>query len=229
MESMRFAVYYAPEPAHPLWKAGCRWLGRDPAQPAFLGSPHEAADEPRRYGFHATLKPPMALRAGATSDRFVDAVRALAARTPRFEMPALEVGTLGRFVALRPVGAVEAAHPLRCLADACVRELDDWRDAAGQDMQRRLADRSLSPTQKDLLTRWGYPHVFEHWRFHMTLSDTLPDDAGGAARRERICEDARRHFGAALQQPLACESVCIFTEPAEGQPFVLSQRLALAR
>ena len=222
----RFAVYFAPDPAHPLWDAGCRWLGRDPSRPGFDAPAHEATGEPRRYGFHATLKPPMALREGAAPAEFVAAVEALAARTPRFGMPALEVGTLGGFVALRPVDAIAADHPLRRLADACMRELDGWRAPLNEgELQRRLAGPSLSPAQKELLLRWGYPHAFEHWRFHMTLSDTVHDDT----RRESLRADAQRHFTRALAQPLGCDSLCVFTEPAAGEPFALSHRVALAR
>ncbi len=225
----RFAVYYAPEPTHPLWDAGCNWLGRDPSRPEVRVAPREATGEPRRYGFHATLKPPMRLRAGSKFDEFLEGVAALAAGTARFEMPALEVRTLGRVSALRPAEAIDAGHPLRRLADACVRELDPWRAPAdARETQRRLADPSLSSTQKELLKRWGYAHVFEHWRFHMTLSDSLPDDAAGAARRELLRQEAQRHFAAALAQPLACESVCVFCEPAEGAAFVLTHRFRLA-
>lgn len=225
----RFAVYYAPEPTHPLWEAGCAWLGRDPARPERRLPPREATADPCRYGFHATLKPPMRLRAGSTPDAFVAAVAALAARTPRFAMPALEVGTLGRFIALRPVAEIDAAHPLCRLADACVRELDAWRappDAA--ESQRRLADPSLSQAQREMVKRWGYPYVFDHWRFHMTLSDSFPDDSTGHARSARLLAEAQRHFAAALAQPPGCESLCVYCEPATGEPFVLTHRLALA-
>ena len=64
---MRFAVYFAPEPSSLLHRLGSQWLGRD----AFSGGsciqpgPADLAEmtaEPRRYGFHATLKPPFALK-----------------------------------------------------------------------------------------------------------------------------------------------------------------------
>lgn len=225
----RLAVYYAPQPSHPLWQAGCAWLGRDPAQPQRQLPVREATAGPRRYGFHATLKPPMRLRAESTIDQFVAAVAALAARTPRFTMPALEVRTLGRFIALRPTAAVDAAHPLRPLADACVRELDSWRappDAA--ETRRRLADPSLSPTQQAMVERWGYAYVFDHWRFHMTLSDSFANDSDGDASCAHLLAEARQHFSAALAQPLDCESVCVYCERGEGGPFELTHRLALA-
>lgn len=214
----RYAVYYAPEPDHPLWAAGCDWLGRDPAvSDTASGTPRPHTVEPRRYGFHTTLKPPMALRGEAAA--FLDAVAALAATWPRFPMPPLEVRTLGRFVALRPSVDVDEAHPLRRLADACVRDLDAWRLP-----QPRTAEPSLSDTQRALQDRWGYAHVFAHWRFHLTLSDSVEDGLVPG-----LVDDARRHFADALRQPLDCESLCVFTEPADGAPFRLTHRFPLAR
>ena len=189
--SPRFAIYYAPEPSHPLWSVGCDWLGRDPSRPEWRAPARQATEAPRRYGFHATLKPPMALPDGVSPEEFIAGVHALAARWSRFEMPALEVGVVQDFVALRPVGPLGDASPLRRLAEACVQPAT----------------------------------LPEDWQFHMTLSDPFPDDAA----REQTLSDARRHFEAALAQPLSCESLCVFTEPAEGEPFVLSHRLGFAR
>ncbi len=70
----RYAVYFAPDPASPLTRFGASWLGYDVAsgapvaQPAVAGIAAERlraiTAEPRRYGFHATLKPPFALAEG---------------------------------------------------------------------------------------------------------------------------------------------------------------------
>ena len=54
----RYGVYWAPQPHHPLWSAGCEWLGRDASRPDKTWPPHAATGTPRRYGFHATMKPP---------------------------------------------------------------------------------------------------------------------------------------------------------------------------
>ena len=222
----RYAVYFAPEPTHPLWEAGCRWFGRDPSRPEFKCAPHEASDKPRRYGFHATLKPPVCLRPSVSGLQFIDAVYALAARTPRFAMPALTVATLRGFVALQPRVALDAAHPLRRLADACVHDLHELGvPPSQQDIDRRLAEGALTEVQSGFLRRWGYPHVFEHWHFHMTLSNPLAEDE---ALLERVRGDAQAHFASALAQPLACESLCVFTEPGPGDCFVLSHRIPLA-
>jgi hypothetical protein len=60
----------------------------------------------------------------------------------------------------------------------------------------------------------------------MTLTDTLPHD--DAALRAAMQHDAERHFAAALREPLVCEALCVFVEPAPGEPFRLARRFPLA-
>jgi putative phosphonate metabolism protein len=219
----RYAIYFAPPAGHPLWAAGCAWLGRDPeAGTGEAPRPHRVA--PRRYGLHATLKAPFALRAGAGEDELLDAVAAFAASRRPFAMPALRVATLGDFAALRPAGALDADDPLRRLADDCVAAFDAWRrPPTAQELARRSAA-GLAPAQQACLARWGYPHVFEHWRFHMTLTDGLAD----AAVLEAELAAARAHFAAALAVPLACEGLALFVEDAPGADFRLARRFGFA-
>ncbi|WP_280155921.1 DUF1045 domain-containing protein [Piscinibacter sp. XHJ-5] len=224
----RYAIYWTPPPAHPLWRAGCEWLGRDAADGSQHATPRAATATPRRYGFHATLKPPLRLRSGQAPDALLDAAHRLARETPAFAMPPLSVQTLADFVALRPAVPLDADHPLRRLADACVRALDPWRaPPAGDELLRRDAQRGLSPGQGELLQRWGYPHVFEHWRFHMTLSDSLPSDAPDDALRQQLLVEATRFFAAALELPLTCDALCVFVEATAGAPFMLAHRFML--
>ena len=84
----RYAVYLAPPPTSALWRFGCDVLGRDAAtgEPvwgfATAGIDAECwralTAEPRRYGFHATLKAPFRLAAGLSGDELFNAVGALA-------------------------------------------------------------------------------------------------------------------------------------------------------
>ena len=224
--TMRYALYFAPSATHPLWAAGCDWLGRDPASGARgAGGPHRA--DPCRYGFHATLKPPFALREGATRSQLLAALSHFVDERAPFDMPALEVGTLGSFVALCPVerDATAAGQPLRQLADDCVRLFDEFRRAPSPDeLARRLAA-GLDAPQRANVDRWGYPHVFEQWRFHMTLSDSLADDAARAA----LQAEASRRFDDALARPLRCDGVALFVEDAPGADFQLLRRFEFAR
>lgn len=220
----RYAVYYAPADDHPLWQAGCRWLGRNPADALDLRDPPASRREPWRYGFHATLKAPFRLCASLREGQLHAALSALAAVTPAFAMPALQVATLSDFIALRPAKALAREHALWRLADACVRELDAFRAPPTAAELARRQTRPLAPDAQPRLQQWGYPHVLDGWRFHMTLSDSLAD----ADERAALLAQAQPHFAAALAAPLRCDSICLFVESAPGVPLQLQRRYQLA-
>ena len=128
--SLRAAAYYAPELDDPLWRAGCAWLGRDPETGAAVPQPNvpglaDITADPRRYGFHATLKPPMRLR--TAFPELVDDMRRLAASVQPFELPALAVTELSGFLALCEIVPCPSLH---ALADAGVVKLDRHRAPA---------------------------------------------------------------------------------------------------
>ncbi len=219
----RFALYLVPAADHPLWLAGCEWLGRDPERGTSMAdAPHRI--EPRRYGFHATLKPPFALRDGATRSQLLAALSHFADERAPFDLPALAVARLGDFIALRPVDgdATAEGRPLRTLADDCVRLFDDFRRPPTADETARRLGAGLDAQQRANLARWGYPHVFAHWRFHMTLSDSLPAVDG-------LLAAAREHFATALAEPLRCDGVALFVEDAPGADLRLERRFEFAR
>ena len=222
----RVALYFAPSCTHPLWIAGCEWLGRDPGQGTTSeGGPHRA--DPRRYGFHATLKPPFALRDGTTRTQLTDALSRLVDERVAFDMPRLAVAQLGEFIALRPVGrdATSPGQPLRELADDCVRLFDEFRRPPSPAETARRMAAGLDEQQCWNVDRWGYPHVFEQWRFHMTLTDSLSDDR----LRAGLLADATRHFADALAEPLRCDGVALFVEDEAGADFRLLRRFDFAR
>src|SRR3954449_12951235 len=99
----RVAVYYAPLPDDALTLLSNAWLGRDPVTGAPVRQPDmpsiaEITAEPRRYGFHATLKPPMQLAEGRSWQDLMRAVRALAAAIAPFDLPRLSVQDLHGFL-----------------------------------------------------------------------------------------------------------------------------------
>ena len=224
MNGARYAVYYAPGEDHPLWQAGCSWLGRNPADPHDHRPAPPQRQEPWRYGFHATLKAPLQLPPGRDEAQLDQALQALATRSAAFEMPRLQVDTLADFIALRPAAPLPREHALWRLADACVRELDAFRAPPSAAEQARRLAKPLEGEALQRLAQWGYPHVLEGWRFHMTLSDALPEP-----ERAALMAAAHPHFEAALAaQPLRCTDLCLFQQPAPGRPFVLQRRYRLA-
>jgi putative phosphonate metabolism protein len=182
-QAARYAIYHVPPADTPLYRFGAALLGYDAFAPKDLTHPaqataafadwHELTTDPRKYGFHATLKAPFLLKDGATEaelaaafDRFIAAPRAIPVITP-------VVRAIGSFIAVVPDAPAAA---LAQLADDCVRDFEPLRaPLSDHDRQRRLKS-PLTPRQIEHLDRWGYPYVFEEFRFHMTLTNSLPAD-----------------------------------------------------
>ncbi|SDR24463.1 putative phosphonate metabolism protein [Paraburkholderia fungorum] len=225
-DGARFAVYYAPSHESAWWRAGSTWLGRDaqsgmacvPPQPAGLQRPlMELTEAPRRYGWHGTLVAPFRLADGATQHDVLAATREWAATQRPFALP-VEAATLGEFVALRPVDQCGEAN-VRAVATSALQALDALRaKPSAADLARRLAA-PLSERQRELLIEWGYPYVFDEFRFHMTLSNSLAD-AG-----ERTALVAWWQAQTPALGPLTVDHAALFVEPSPGEPFVLWQRV----
>ena len=106
---------------------------------------------PRKYGFHATLKPPFRLAEGQDVRSFGS--RHLTLLQPRARhMQRLALTTLGGFLALTPQGDMQA---VRRVAGACVRELDRFRAPASEAELRAPRKAGLSSPQEALLGAMG--------------------------------------------------------------------------
>jgi hypothetical protein len=129
----------------------------------------------------------------------------------------LQLATLGRFLALTPRGDAAA---LSRVAAACVRGLDPLRAPPDPDELARRRKSNLSPRQEDMLQRWGYPHVMEDFRFHMTLTGRLPKSevAHWSAMAQQHLPD--------LPAPFVIDQIALCGERADGR-FELIRRYAL--
>jgi putative phosphonate metabolism protein len=220
----RVAIYYAPLADDPLFIDAASWLGRDPAsdtslpQPAILNIA-EVTAEPRLYGFHATLKPPMRLATGCHWDDLVTSARALADKIAPFDLPPLSVQDLFGFLALRET---EPSAPLQALADACVERLDGFRAPATQAELARRRRANLTREQDAMLVRWGYPYVFDTWFFHLTLTRRL-----SAIEKQVFLPAAETYFAKSMAKSRRVSDICLFVQPASGAPFVIRERLKL--
>lgn len=222
----RFAVYYAPSRDSAWWRAGSRWLGRDaesgevcvPPQPEGVTRPlADLTEAPRRYGWHGTLVAPFRLADGVTQHDVLQTAREWAHSQAAFMLP-VEAATLGDFVALRPAHQDGEAN-IGAVAASALQSLDALRARpSATDLARRLAA-PLSERQRALLVEWGYPYVFDEFRFHMTLSNSLAD------ADERATLVAWWRAQTPSLGPLAIDHAALFVEPAPGAPFVLWQRV----
>jgi putative phosphonate metabolism protein len=224
----RYAIYWAPEAGAPLAHFGADWLGWDaeagaPIPHLFVaGLPASAADitaTPRRYGFHATLKPPFALAGGADAAALLSATRVMAARIPAFEAPTLALSSGHGFASLR-LSAPSAA--MTALAAEAVTALDRYRaPLSPADLARRRAAPLPAAAQANL-TRWGYPWVMDLFDFHLTLSGAMD-----AAPLDRTCAALAPLVAPLCAAPLPVREICVFGDPGAGAPFRLLARVPL--
>ena len=172
----RYAVYYTAPPGV-LARFGAGWLGWDSAAGQVVDHPQvpgldparvaALTDVPRRYGFHATLKPPFVL-AGGSARALADDLAVLAAGLAPVELPGgLQLAELDGFIALIPSRQPAA---LTDLAAALVGGLDGHRAPLTPADRARRRPEQLNERQRELLDLWGYPFVMEEFRFHMTLT-----------------------------------------------------------
>jgi putative phosphonate metabolism protein len=186
----RYALYYAPASDSPLWRFGSATLGYDAvtgADVAFAvpsGCDPNAwpalTDEPRRYGFHATLKAPFELAAGRSEGQLRAFAHNYAAGLDGVRLAGLSVAALGSFVAL--TSSVES-DALQRFAFALVQAFEPFRaPLSPADIERRLRH-PLTPAQRAYLEAFGYPYVGDAFRFHMTLTGSLPADRVGPVKR----------------------------------------------
>ena len=211
----RYALYMVPEGE--FYRKGADWLGWDSAlgqpavQPALGGLPQAASTitaTPRKYGLHATIKPPFRLAPGRNAENLDAAARSFCAGLAPVIIPRLDIRRLGGFIAAVPAQPQAA---LQQLAAETVATLDPFRAALTEAELARRRKSRLTPRQEALLTQWGYPYVMAEFRFHITLSGALPQPEA-----DSTCEVLAAHFAPVLPEPFVIDSLCLMGEDADG-------------
>ena len=220
---MRYAIYFAPPEHDPLNRTATSWLGRcaftDTAveqPPAVQISPDTLAQNTRsarRYGFHATIVAPFTLADDETEESLVAALDTYAATAAAIVMPSFVLKRLGAFFALMPKLQDD---DLSALASNVVRHFDRFRAPLSDSETLRRDGDHLTVSQRSNLARWGYPYVFDDFRFHMTLTDQIEEP--DAAHFEAAID---AHFGDLLGAPLSVGSLALFAEPGPDAPFAI--------
>jgi len=217
----RYAIYYAAASGSELDRFGANLLGYDVWSGEDLPFPDGVAEgipdwrdltqDPRKYGFHATLKAPLALADDKTEAELVAACAAFA-DTPR-TIPVLKpvVNSISGFIAVVPA---ERSAELERLAGDCVSAFDAFRAPLTPDDRARRNPSGLTPRQCDYLDRWGYPYVMEEFRFHMTLTGRLDD-----TRRAPILAMLRDRFATIGIERLAIDAIALFRQDNTNSRF----------
>jgi putative phosphonate metabolism protein len=228
---MRYAIYFTPGQDDPLTRVAASWLGRDPFSAAHPTAPDVTGLSPaeiayhtasaRRYGFHATLKAPFHLAENATEAELDDAVARFAAGAEPILLSGLAPTRIDGFLALTPRGP---APDLDRFAGEVVTVFDRFRaPLSDSEIQRRNPD-ALSPDEFRNLLQWGYPYVFESFRFHMTLTGRVADD--DLARVRAAIDEV---FAPVLERPAIVDGLALFVEPEPGAPFMVRSWHGLGR
>jgi putative phosphonate metabolism protein len=229
----RYAIYFAPDAASPLWQFGSAVIGYDAAtgepRPFVTTFGHsietwsDITAEPRRYGFHATLKAPFEVVAGADEPTLLAAAEQIAASMAPAELVGLEARALGRFVALVPSVPSEK---LQTLAAAVVTHLDNLRaPLSASDRERRLKS-PLTARQIDYLDRYGYPYVLDEFRFHMTLTGPIAQ----TPVRDRVCQSLAAAFAKAVPAgSVAVDALAVYRQDRRDARFRMIARFLLTR
>jgi len=175
----RYALYFAPDRSTALWAFGSHILGYDAASGEMLSYPDglgpflerwpSLTSEPRKYGFHATLKAPFFLSQGLDEQSLLLAVSNFAKITRAFSLP-LKISNIGPFVALKPAST---ADQINTLASNIVKHFDHFRKPLSPEDRARRLQSPLTDRQIAYLDLYGYPYVHEEFRFHMTLTNSL--------------------------------------------------------
>jgi hypothetical protein len=183
----RYAIYFVPSAQSNLYRYGSSVLGYDCYTGNATSFPdqsetaavnwNELSQEPRRYGFHATLKAPFHLLPSHSEQKLINALQNFARLGHAIYALVPAVRLLSDFFAIVPR---DSEPRIDALAASCTTIFDAFRaPISPQERARRIALR-LNDEQIRNLDRWGYPYVLSQYQFHMTLTGKVP------ARRRKV-------------------------------------------
>jgi putative phosphonate metabolism protein len=228
--SARFAIYFTLAEQDPLYRLASMWLQHD----VYSDQPPDGSDiqfpdcllqylgltsEASTYGFHATLKAPFRLRPDKTKKELIAALDEFCRQARACECAPLQLSQIGSFLALTPA---EFCEDLQLLASQCVEAFEPFRaELKPQEYERRRPEQ-LTQRQRLLLDQWGYPYVFDEFRFHMTLTDKLEPQ-----QLQPVYSCLKQTFDPLLGKSLIIDRLYLFYQKKRSQRFriIHSQKL----
>lgn len=210
----RYAIFYTPPPGD-FAEFCASWLGWDNREGVKRAHPQigdldiaALTQTPRKYGIHATLKPPFRLAESKTLDQLQDATARLAKTLPALRLDGMSLKHHRGFLALRPRGNVAT---LNTLAQAIVESLDTFRAPAPADELARRRQAGLSDRQEANLIAWGYPYVGEDFHFHLTLSGRIDPGLGAD-----VTDALAPHLLPLVPRPFPIDRITLMGEAKNG-------------
>jgi hypothetical protein len=221
MSTPRYAIYALPAASSALWRFGTAVIGYDSRKGREISAwtPvgftleqwQEWTSEPRRYGFHATIVAPFELRTGFTEAELVETVDRFAALHNPLRLKPLAVTRMGSFIALCQKGPQDAVN--RFASDIVTRFNRFRAPLSDFDLTRRTKP-DLSLRQAEYLRRFGYPYVHEEYRFHMTLTGSLPQPA-----LPKVLPLLEQAYADIDDELFIISTLCVLRQDSRSEPF----------
>lgn len=221
----RVALYYAPPRGSAIERFAMTWLGRDHEtgapleQPAVPGIAPERFKEittsPRRYGFHATIKAPFRLAPDQALEELSEALGAFCSDRQAFEAR-LQIASVGGYIAFV---LAEASPAMAALEDETVRRFEPFRAPLQQEEIDRRRPGSLTERQARQFFEFGYPFIFEDFRFHMTLSHRLEGQ-----EHDTVLAGARAQAAPVLDEPHRFDGLAVYEQADPDADFLVTRR-----
>lgn len=156
---------------------------------------------------------------GMSREQLYADLAAFARSFKAFRLPPLKLQRIGGFLALC---LSDHSQQLDTLAAGCVARFDRFRQPPTSEERARRSN-ALSPRQKMLLSRWGYPYVMEEWRFHVTLTGHVDDQCADV-----ISAFLTDFLDEVLREVMWVRDLCVYVESGDGADFQLAMRFPLS-
>jgi putative phosphonate metabolism protein len=226
----RYAIYYAPDADSALARFGAGLLGYDAFSGEDLPFPADViaempdwadlTNDPRKYGFHATLKAPFSLVPSKTEAELITACDAFAAMARTIPAITPVVRTISGFIAVVPAAP---SADLSTLAQDCVEAFDGFRAPMTSEDRARRTPAALTARQAEQLDRFGYPYVLKDFRFHMTLTGRLPPPRSAA-----VLTVLQARFATLGLTSLRIDRIALFRQGTPTSRFQVIRQIALS-
>ncbi len=235
----RYAIYFVPPQGGTLNTLGSQLLGRDiytgqsiPTPASFLQKLQkvpmsaetwfERTMDARKYGLHATLKPPFHLAENYSEKDLLTAFASFAQKAQPCSPAGWRVERLGSFFALKPHshGVPACIH---ALAQNAVLDFEPFREPLSAESKANRLAKGLTTRQQEYVERFGYPYVCDEFVFHITLCQAEKMDSKASPAQKLVCQAKNASLQSALEDflrpsfaTLSCAHISLCKSDEQG-------------
>ena len=136
-------------------------------------------------------------------------MKAFSEQHRKFFIGQMKVAKLGSFVAIIQENA---SDEFANLASEIVRSFEGYRAPLRDEDIAKRRKAGLTPRQDELMLQWGYPYIFEEFKFHLTLTGKLSEQ-----NAQIVCDRLTDHLKPILDTPVEAIDLCLYGEREDGR------------